>query len=647
MAPHVDTDASLVADAGRVVAVSDAFLDLTGYCADDVLHRPVDAFFRSTLRATAQNVDFQTLEQPVNCYVFTASLMAREVTLRVRHLRPTLAEYYVQEVPNSRLEERFFLVNQFFYSANVASVLFAWPGLQVLRANQRYLDYAGQPSDALPSVFGKPLTQRMERRVREVSGRFQPPAAQLDYARTLQLFGVPALDGGQSYWDEIWTPIWECGGIRCVLGVFSDATERVRLRIQAQEKDALIRLQREQLQAIVDNMSDGLMLVDRSGEVKLLNQAARSLFYDPDSFHRMGDTFRHTRYFDLEGSPLEPQDTVAALVLQGKAIQHRGLRCERPDRTMYMSESGSPIYDEEGNVSAAIVCSRDVSAQMERNKMALDEQRHLLEIEQLQRENLQRAMEMKDQFFSLVTHELKTPLAVIDLAVQSIEHAVSSHPDPRLGVYLGSIRQSNYRQLRLVNNLLDMARLSSGHIRVHRQNVDLVALCRGIVDSVRIFTEKKGIALLFHPDSESLAVSTDAEKIERMLLNLLSNAIKFSPDGGPIAVALSCDGGWVSLTVQDQGIGIPPDKQELIFERFGQVDSSLSRSAEGTGIGLALVRQFAQALGGSVSVVSSLGRGSAFTLRLPALPPQRDAGCAVGDGDFSQAATIEFADVFD
>ncbi len=647
MAPHVDTDASLVADAGRVVAVSDAFLDLTGYCADDVLHRPVDAFFRSTLRATAQNVDFQTLEQPVNCYVFTASLMAREVTLRVRHLRPTLAEYYVQEVPNSRLEERFFLVNQFFYSANVASVLFAWPGLQVLRANQRYLDYAGQPSDALPSVFGKPLTQRMERRVREVSGRFQPPAAQLDYARTLQLFGVPALDGGQSYWDEIWTPIWECGGIRCVLGVFSDATERVRLRIQAQEKDALIRLQREQLQAIVDNMSDGLMLVDRSGEVKLLNQAARSLFYDPDSFHRMGDTLRHTRYFDLEGSPLEPQDTVAALVLQGKAIQHRGLRCERPDRTMYMSESGSPIYDEEGNVSAAIVCSRDVSAQMERNKMALDEQRHLLEIEQLQRENLQRAMEMKDQFFSLVTHELKTPLAVIDLAVQSIEHAVSSHPDPRLGVYLGSIRQSNYRQLRLVNNLLDMARLSSGHIRVHRQNVDLVALCRGIVDSVRIFTEKKGIALLFHPDSESLAVSTDAEKIERMLLNLLSNAIKFSPDGGPIAVALSCDGGWVSLTVQDQGIGIPPDKQELIFERFGQVDSSLSRSAEGTGIGLALVRQFAQALGGSVSVVSSLGRGSAFTLRLPALPPQRDAGCAVGDGDFSQAATIEFADVFD
>jgi signal transduction histidine kinase len=182
---------------------------------------------------------------------------------------------------------------------------------------------------------------------------------------------------------------------------------------------------------------------------------------------------------------------------------------------------------------------------------------------------------------------------------------------------------------------------------VHRQNVDLVALCRGIVDSVRIFTEKKGIALLFHPDSESLAVSTDAEKIERMLLNLLSNAIKFSPDGGPIDVALSCDGGWASLTVRDQGIGIPLDKQELIFERFGQVDSSLSRSAEGTGIGLALVRQFAQALGGSVSVVSSLGHGSAFTLRLPALPPQSGADCAVGDGDFSQAATIEFADVFD
>ncbi len=646
MAPLVDTDVSLVADAGRIVAVSDAFLNLIGYSADDVLHRPVDTFFRSALRATSQDVDFQTLERPVSCYVFTASLMAREVTLIVRHLRPTLAEYYVQEVPNSRLEERFFLVNQFFYNANVASLLFAWPGLHVLRANQRYLEYAGQPSDALPSVFGKPLTQRMQRRVREVSGRFEPPAAQLDYASTLQLYGVPALDGGQRYWDEIWTPIWEGGGIRCVLCVFSDATERVRLRIQAQEKDALIHLQREQLQAIVDSMSDGLMLVDRSGEVKLLNQAARSLYYDPDSLHRIGDTFRHTRYFDLEGNRLEPQDTVAACVLQGKAIQHRGMRCERPDRTLYMSESGSPIYDEEGNVSSAIVCSRDVSAQMERNKMALDEQRHLLEIEQLQRESLQRAIEMKDQIFSLITHELKTPLAVIDLAVQSIERAESPHPDSRLAMYLGSIRQSNYRQLRLVNNLLDMARISSGHIRVRRQNVDLVALCRSIVDSVRIFTEKKGISLVFHADSESLAVFTDAEKMERMLLNLLSNAIKFSPDGGPIDVALSCDGCWVSLTVRDQGIGIPLDKQEIIFERFGQVDSSLSRSAEGTGIGLALVRQFAQALEGSVSVVSSLGHGSTFTLRLPALPHQSDADCALGDGDFSQAATIEFADLF-
>lgn len=643
-----DGDVSLVADSGRLVAASDAFLDFIGYSRSDVLHLPVDTFFRSTLRATATDADFLTLPQPVTCFIFTATLQARQVTLSAEHLHHTLIHYRVREVPNSRLEERFFLVNQFVDSEGAAFVHFTWPDLVMLRSNRQYLSYAGQEADGLPNALGKPLTATVAGHVREVSRQFTRPQEASMSAQTVWLYEVPDLCGQQRCWDEIWTPVWEGGRIRFVLGMLQDVSERVRIRKVTRGQDELIHRQREQLQAIIDNMSDGIFLVDRDRNVTLLNQGARALFYDPDTFRHIGDTFPHTRYFDLSGNPLMPEDMVAIRVLRGETIQHRGIRCERPDRIMYLSESGSPIFDENGQVEAAVVCSRDVTAQMERNKRDLEHQRRLLELEQRQRESLQRMLEMKDQFFSLVTHEFKTPLAVIDLAVQAIERIEVPQQPSRVHAYLQSIRQSNYRQLRLVMNLLDMARISSGHIRIDRQNCDVVALTRSIVDSVRIFTEKKNIDLRFVSVEEPLILSLDPEKLERMLLNLLSNAIKFSPERSEIAVMLCVADGWIELAVQDQGIGIPPDKQELIFERFGQVDSSLSRRVEGTGIGLALVRQFAQAFGGDVSVVSQPGQGSAFTLRLPALPPDATAetSCPVDAGEHAQAATIEFADVF-
>jgi len=169
---------------------------------------------------------------------------------------------------------------------------------------------------------------------------------------------------------------------------------------------------------------------------------------------------------------------------------------------------------------------------------------------------------------------------------------------------------------------------------------------KGFVDPVRIFAMQKDIALSFRADMEKIIILIDEQKYERILLNLLSNAINFTPSGKSIEIKLSADNERLKLEVIDTGIGIPLEKQDLIFERFGQVDSSLSRQAEGTGIGLYLVKSFVEILGGNIALVSEEGRGSSFTIRLPL---KTDALHIDGEdpaGDRVEHATsLEFSDI--
>lgn len=155
-------------------------------------------------------------------------------------------------------------------------------------------------------------------------------------------------------------------------------------------------------------------------------------------------------------------------------------------------------------------------------------------------------------------------------------------------------KQNSNRQLKLVNNLLDIIRINAGKIKINLTNIDIILMTRTITESIIIFAEQKGIRLSFSSTLGVKIIGIDEEKYERILLNLLSNAIKFTPRGKSIFVMASqkivkgkCK---VCIKVKDQGIGISPDNQQLIFERFGQVDSSLSRQAEGTGIGLSLLK---------------------------------------------------------
>jgi PAS domain S-box-containing protein len=272
--------------------------------------------------------------------------------------------------------------------------------------------------------------------------------------------------------------------------------------------------------------------------------------------------------------------------------------------------------DQEGFFEGSI---QDITYRKDTEAKIKEQQELLFKAEKGQREELEKALIMKNEFISLISHEFKTPLNVIYSAIQLIEYAYIDKIPERVQKLIGNIKQNTFRQLRLVNNLLDITRINSGQVKLNMRNIDVVFLTKAITQSVELYANQKDIKISFASNINKKIISMDEEKLERIILNIISNAIKFTKEGGQIAVTLTEDNksSFVQLKVSDTGIGIPKDKQELIFERFGQVDSNLSRQAEGTGIGLSLVKLFVDILGGTIEVESELNIGSTFIITLP------------------------------
>jgi len=227
----------------------------------------------------------------------------------------------------------------------------------------------------------------------------------------------------------------------------------------------------------------------------------------------------------------------------------------------------------------------------------------------------------KSEFLSTMSHELRTPLnAVIGLAESLIEDGADLEVQ-RTQRYLEIIHRSGKQLLSQINDLLDVARIEAGQIRLAPVRLELAALCASCVEAHQRAAQAKQLSVGFGPPSGEILVMADERLLRQALNNLLSNAIKFTPAGGAVVVELKVTGSdTVVLTVRDTGIGIPAEKLSLLFKPFSQIDSSLSRKYGGTGLGLTLVDRLVRMHGGKVDVTSAVGRGSAFSIELSLAP---------------------------
>ncbi|BAZ52374.1 adenylate cyclase carrying two-component hybrid sensor and regulator domains [Nostoc sp. NIES-4103] len=314
---------------------------------------------------------------------------------------------------------------------------------------------------------------------------------------------------------------------------------------------------------------------------------------------------------------------------QPSAIQGLDLPWKNPARSLMVvplladGKCIGSITLREGNkarrwVSSDIELAKAVAAQA---AIAVQQSR-LYHKTREQAERLLQLDKQKTEFFQNISHEFRTPITLIQGPLESAVGAGEGLSYAQSAIALRNSR----RLLRLVNQLLDLQRLDAGRMQPNFRPSDLVEFVSQIVDSFRPYCEKKGLHLVTD-FSECPTVYLDMEKFDKVVYNLLSNAMKFTAEGGTITVKLLSQGNHCILQVQDTGIGIVTEQIPYLFERFRQAEGSENRSYEGSGLGLALVKELVELHGGKVSVESVYGQGTTFTLSLVTgnahLPPEQ------------------------
>ncbi len=237
---------------------------------------------------------------------------------------------------------------------------------------------------------------------------------------------------------------------------------------------------------------------------------------------------------------------------------------------------------------------------------------------------------LKDEFLACISHELKTPLTAVLGLSTLLKDQTLGQLNERQARYARLIYQSGRQLMTVVNDILDLTRMETGQLELMLEPVDIQSVCDRAYAQVRqLHSEKEQeeeitpethFSLEIEPDLDRLV--GDELRLRQMLVHLLSNALKFTNPGGEIGLRVNRWEGWIAFTVWDTGIGIPPEKQHLIFQKFQQLEQPLTRRHEGTGLGLVLTQHLARLHGGDVSFISKLGEGSQFTLLLPPCPPQ-------------------------
>jgi PAS domain S-box-containing protein len=328
-----------------------------------------------------------------------------------------------------------------------------------------------------------------------------------------------------------------------------------------------------------------------------------------------------------------------APLVEGKIIRKDGVSVD--------VEVASTAVDYNGE-TAVLSVIRDIS---ERKKSEEALRKTMAENELL----LEKAVEnekQKTELFMNISHEFKTPLNVILGIIQLLKRNSNNRVLDKNAYerYVEVMRQNCYRLLRLINNLIDVNKADSEYMELNLRNHDIVSMIEDVTQSISEYAKDKGVSIIFDTEVEEKVIACDEEKIERIMLNLISNAIKFNKENGMIFVNIyNMEEDSILVSVKDTGRGIPENKLEEVFYRFKQVDPLLTRSNEGSGIGLALVKSLIEKHEGEIWVESTYGEGTEFFFRLPnkVVEDRRDIKEDKGHiGSLIERINVELSDIY-
>lgn len=372
----------------------------------------------------------------------------------------------------------------------------------------------------------------------------------------------------------------------------------------------LLRKSEERYRSFLESMPDALILHDRE-KVFFINKSGVKLCGYENNLQviekDIQDIFSEKRYASFLARMDEVDNSNAPVVFEETLLNNNECIFIEVITTLHSIE----------NKSVFLSVIRDITQrkQFEEMKNSVDESNRLL-MKATQMDKL------RTDYVTNLSHEFRTPLSIMLCTLKIMESMYTCESNKvidkeKLNRYVVAMKNNSYRLLKTANNLLDITKIESGCDKLRLRNCNVVRIVEKITMSVWEYTRNRRISLMFDTEEEEIITACDMDKIERIMLNLLSNAIKFTREGGEIEVYIYNKNPEVLISVSDTGIGIPKNKLELIFERFKQVDNSLNRVHEGTGIGLALVKSLVEMHDGRIEVESDLQMGSTFKVFLP------------------------------
>jgi two-component system, OmpR family, phosphate regulon sensor histidine kinase PhoR len=422
-------------------------------------------------------------------------------------------------------------------------------------------------------------------------------------------------DGDQSHAS----PIEETPEASGTVVVWHEVTETRKLLIEQQartEAEAQLTI----LQLLIDELPSGVCLIaGRDVRLVLANRSAQEVLGREWLVGQPLEAYlaeSGVAFTGTNGQPLPTEELASVRALQlGTAVRHSLEVLRRPNGTTLpvlinavaldpLLVRNLPLGDARFGASSgpvALVVFQDVTA-------------------------LKEAEHLKDEFIAVAAHELKTPMASVKGYAGMLLHRSVGEEDFKLAEWqieaLETIDQATNRLVELTDDLLDVARLQSDHLQLLSEPHDLIALTRRVMKRFQIVSGQH--SLLLSAKEEYVVACIDVRRTEQIIGNLLSNAIKYSPQGGSVRISIQLDdeAGMATLTIADQGIGIPEDQQALLFNRFARAENARELGITGTGLGLYLCRELVERQGGRIWFTSKAGEGSTFSLSLPLAPAE-------------------------
>jgi PAS domain S-box-containing protein len=389
------------------------------------------------------------------------------------------------------------------------------------------------------------------------------------------------------------------------------AVERER---RSQEAEVSRRL----LQAIIDQLPARISVKDEQERYILVNKLQADEFgcTPEEALGKTRADFPKKNAKGIAGAAFcaDIQNRDKAVLATGQAIlsYEETVMCT-DGSTEHSLSNKAPLFDASGAVIGVLTVAMDITSQKRTERMLRDA-----------RSLAEEANRMKSEFLANMSHELRTPLNAVIGFSEIIREALFGPVDARYRGYAADIHKSGSHLLALINDVLDLSKIEAGRmeLRLAPASVeDMVTSCHHMIAE----SAKRGgveVELALQPDLP--CVNVDALRFQQILLNLLSNAVKFTPSGGRVTVCATAASDAVTVAVEDTGIGMKREDIAAAFEPFRQIDGSLSRRYEGTGLGLPLARKLAEMHGGRIEIASALGKGTRASIVIPTMSAERE-----------------------